>query len=852
MRTWITLCLTLLTLTSLGQARRVENLIEKEKYENAYEVVLSGMEKDSTDAALPFVLSELYLTKTWTRANLDSAFYFAVLAIEKYDLLDEKNLDKHIRDGFGKTRLVELKEHIDHLAFERAKSGGKEEDYQQFLDRHADASDLDSAIYLRNEQAFMKASFENSLSSYKFFMDNYKDAKDWQEADARYQKILYNEITSSGKLKEYSFFAETYPNSPYYEDCVNKIYLIIAGENTTEVLINFVDNYPNTSAAQKAIGLLYHRHLEMEPASSFADKYPRLQISDSLKNVIAHQDQALIPVWNEDHIQFINLEQEVIIDSLTAIDPMLRNADYVSAQKGKDNLLIGQLGQKFYQGNWQKIEEMGCGFMAITGGSKTTVVHKNGSYFETGKNPQLIDPFISVTRNGKYGLVSVTGKDIAPAKYDSIWFQNGLIFMEQEKKVSPNLAKVFYPALDGNDYDLAPFYEEYEWLNDTLLWVAGNNKEGLFNNWMEPLVPFQKHRIDLAQKGWTITRKNTVQNPAFSEIAFSSFEENNTWQIGHSKDSLLVKYTYTVAFQPDSAFLLGPSSIEMRWGDSTFVYLTDTIRLYKPDKSTIRPLLDQRNEAALYELLEKKHKLIINRKGRELTLPEYSEIAPLNSSFFLLKKDKHYDLYNSSGEKLLEELDGAALINDSTISILKEQQFGLFRQMDSLYMSPQFEKKPSALTDTLWVISKNELYGVISSSSLEILPTIYEEIHYWTNGLMFLKKDLKWSIYDVKANNFPETGIIKYHSVEGGEDPSIIYQKGVGVGVFDSAQGIVLRPTYSSVLKKGTSSQSYYLADKHVEEASLHVLLYYASNGELLFQKVVSDTQYRALYEPLD
>lgn len=849
MRVLATACFLIIPSLVWGQARRAENLMEKEKYETAHEVLLNGMEKDSTDAALPFVLATLYLTNAWPQANLDSAYYFSVLAIRKYDQLDEKNLDKHIRDGFGKTRLVELKQQIDHLSFERAKTGGGEEDFQQFINQHADAIDLDSAIYLRNEQAFLKASQTNTRKSYKYFIDHYKGAKDWQEADERYQRILYNEMTSNRKLKEYLAFIKLYPNSPYYEEAVKNIYKIKAGENTTEVLLDFVDNYPNTKAAQKAIGLLYHNHLEMEPAASFADKYPRIQISDSLKQVIKEQDETLIPVWNNSVIQLINLKQEVVIDGIKTIEPFKSTQDFISATNKEGQVLMGKSGQVFYKGSWQHAHDIGNGVISLSLGKKIVLVHKNGSYFNAGEEAHMAGPFIEYKSKDKWGLKSITGKLLATPNYDSIWFQNGVLFLKVEDKVSPNLPKVFYPALDGDNFKTGTYYDDYEWQNDTLLWVASGTKEALFTNRLQPLVPLQKQRVDLARKGWTITRKDKILNPYFSQEEFVRFNENDHWQIGVAKDSVLVKYNYTSAFRPDSAFLLGPSSVEMRWGDSTFVYITDTLRFFKPDEANVRPLLDQTNDAAFYELTEKRSHTLINRKGMALDLPKYTEISPLNSTYFLLKEDKSFDLYNAWGEQLLENLEGAALINDSTLSILRDQKFGLLRPADSLYMEPAFEKKPVYLTDSLWVVTQNGMDGVVSSNDSIIITPLYEEVDYWTNGLVFLKKDMKWNIFDLKSNSFKEMGIIKYHSISDSVVPTIQYQKGVGIGIFSSEKGIVLRPTYTSIQKDGTSLQAYYLADKYVEEASLHVLLYYGLSGQLLFQKVISDEQFSAIYD---
>ena len=143
-----------ISLSGFGQARRAQGLIEKLKYDAAFELLESGLAKDSISASIPYVLATLYLVGDWPQENLDSAFYFSILSLTKYDLLTDKTLDKHIKEGYGKTRLIALKKEIDHLSFTASKSGGTESDYQRFIDEHADAIDIDSAIYLRNEQAF--------------------------------------------------------------------------------------------------------------------------------------------------------------------------------------------------------------------------------------------------------------------------------------------------------------------------------------------------------------------------------------------------------------------------------------------------------------------------------------------------------------------------------------------------------------------------------------------------------------------------------------------------------------------------------------------------------------------------
>ena len=842
----------LISFSSWTQARRALNLIEKEKYEVGFDLLQNACTKDTLSADIPYVLATLYLNEQWERTNLDSAYFFVLLAIEKYNQLDEKQLDKHIKDGFDKPLLMILKKDIDKKVFNRTKTEGKAQDYQRFIDKHPNALELDSAVYLRNEQAFINASLTNTLKSYKFFLDKYPDALDWQEANDQYQRILYIESTTSGKLADYFEFINNYPKSPYYEQAVSEIYLIKAGENSTQTLLTFAEKYPQTKAAQKAIGVLYHRYIQHESANYFAEKYPQLNLSDSLIHVISTQYNSLIPIWDKDRIQLINLENKVVVDSIEMMESFLTDQDFFSVKKNGKQQLISKKGQVFYQGKWEFSIEDKNGFIFLKNFGKTEVVHKNGSYITAGEEAKLIGPFIGFKTNYKWGLKSITNKLIIEATYDSIWFTNGLIFIEEKGKTSANKPEQFYPALDGTPILLNPYYEDFEWFSDSLLWVATKDKEGLLNKRLEELVPLGKQRIDIIQNGWTITKKNKTLNANFSEIWLTNFKENNNWQIGIIEDSVLVKYNYQQRFSPTKASFLGTSAVEMEINDTTFIYITDTIRLLKTKNLVIAPLFDQSNNTAYYEVTENKRRKVLDYKGKEIILPTYIKLVPLNSHYLLAETANNKSLYNSLGVKLLEHIDGVALINDSTISILKNQQFGILIPNDSLFIKPQYDKELSPLFDSLWIAFSGTKYGVINSTNEEVLPFQYEEIYHWVNGLLFLKKDLKWSIYDIYSKRFMENSITQFTHILRNRTPMIKYQKGIGTGIFDSKNGIILKPTYSSIYLEGTFQEPYYRADKFVEEASLHIVLYYNMKGELLFQKILEENSFNLLYSIMD
>jgi len=848
MRIFLAGSLLLFSVASFGQAKRALSLIEKQKYETAFDLLSNGLAKDTTSASIPFVLAKLYLEQDWPQNQLDSAFYFSERSLYKYDLLDEKHLDKHIKDGFGKTRLLTLKKHIDKLAFEVAKQRGTEIDYQEFIDRHTDAAELDSAIYLRNEQAYITASRINTLTSYNQFLDKYPNAVDWEKADATYQRILYVESTESGKLKAYKAFVKEHPKSPYREEAINHIYTIEVGRNSIKSILGFVTEYPKSRASVKAIGLLYHKHLAQERASSFADKYPKIIINDSLKQVIKNQEKTVLPVWNGNHFQIVDLSQRTIIDSLVLVDKNTINKDFLAVKSQGRDALVSKTGEVFYKSNTFSFVGEEQGFVFLREKDRTIIVHKNGGVIDGREEANLQGAFISYKNKGQWGLKSVTNLNLLAPQYDSIWAEQSLLFLSSKDKICIVLPKTLYAALDGQPVDVGIGFDEYEWLTDSLLWVESGGKEGLFSEQLEELAPLGKHQIDIAKKGWSIVKKGVVSIPAFSDQSLTQFNENDEWQIGYVKDSLIVKHHYNQLFSPTSASLLGSSAIIMHWADSGYVYLTDTLKFFKPTDYEVKPLLNQDNKVYYYEVIEGKKKRLMNSLGQKLDLPNYKKIIPLNESFFQLETSKAKQLYTSSGELILDKIEGAALIDDSTISILKDQQFGLIQPYDSIYIEPIYSRKLSALADSLWVVSDGNNYGVINPKSDTLLPFSYDEINYWINGLLFVKSDLKWNIYDLKTSKFVESGIVSYSSITRNGNPKITFQKGVGIGVFDSEKGLVLKPTFTVINLEGTTEEPYYRAEKYVEEAGLHIMLYYDMAGKQLFQNILNEAAFSLLY----
>jgi hypothetical protein len=152
------------------------------------------------------------------------------------------------------------------------------------------------------------------------------------------------------------------------------------------------------------------------------------------------------------------------------------------------------------------------------------------------------------------------------------------------------------------------------------------------------------------------------------------------------------------------------------------------------------------------------------------------------------------------------------------------------------------------IADSFWVVAVDNKFGIINSKSDTLLPASFDEIYYWTNALVFVKNGWKWNIYDLKISKFVASGIVAYSFITKKGNPTITFQKGVGIGVFDSNKGVVLKSTYTDIFLEGTPEQPYYRAEKYVEEAGLHIMLYYNLDGKLLFQNIMDEKSFNILY----
>ena len=319
MRILVFICFFILPILAQSQARRAQSLIDKNKLEEAYQLLIKEVKKDSLASAEKYVLANLFFDQAYVKNNLDSAYHYILMSLAAYDKTTEKAQAKLVNNGFTKELFGQLKEEIESAGFLRAKDGGREQDYIDFLVEFPTSLQVDSAVILRNIEAFITAEKTNSFQSYKQFFDTYPQAKEAKEARKRYEQMLFTYMTKDGKLNSYQQFLKTYPDTWHRREAEQQIYNIITGRNSIEAYKDFLELYPHSFLRSRAI-LSQYVLLEYGSQEELAARgILSTQQRDSLRLMKNLNQQLIIPIIHNNEYQLINSNGKVLTEHITNI-----------------------------------------------------------------------------------------------------------------------------------------------------------------------------------------------------------------------------------------------------------------------------------------------------------------------------------------------------------------------------------------------------------------------------------------------------------------------------------------------------------------------------------------------------
>jgi hypothetical protein len=841
------ICL-LIPALGMSQAKRAQNQLAKQKYADAYQLLVKGVSKDSLASAESFVLSQLFMVDSSGYYNIDSAYYYAERAIADFSGSDVKTQSRLEKDGFEDSAFVVQRQIVETAAFKLTKLADTEVDYSQYLVSYPLALQKDSAITFRNARAFETAQELNTFNGYKQFFNTYPNASEVPEAKKRYEKLLFEYHTADGKLSSYELFIKDYPDTPYRDFCERKVFDIRTGANTPEAYHDFMARYPQSVWRRRAENMLFHL-LEVAPVD--LDGLVIAQ-SDSLKEVLELQQQEIILVPNEDEYQLINVQNEIILDGLEQVAQSFKctqPTDFIFGERQGIIGLFGINGALIAKVSAEDVGDEGFGFVKTISMESQQLVHKSGINLEQLKHNQveLVYPYAAYKNQQGWGLMSVTGRPMLPEEYDSIYTMGDNIVLLKNGKTGIFPPDTFIPLLDGNEVALTFPYDDIELFSTALLWVLKEDQEGLLNADLGFVLPLADQLIEPLDSGYFIDRGDSIYDSTYDDRWFTSRESNSDWSITHTSSKDIVVYQNDATMEFQQAALIGSHGLLVTDSLGITVMFSDSLQQVLNDTESIEALgsLGTAHSSSHYKLSYSGKKLpeILDLVGKKVRTSRYQKVYDLGTEYLLAETRKKFVVLDNYGRVVLKNLDGAKLLSEGVLSIFTDREFGVYSRLKIINIPRQYDRALVPLNDSLFIASKNEKYGIVNALDEVFLPFQFSDIKPYNDSLLVVTTNYVQAFINL---NSKRTLIDRLSSFElmfnRPNEEILLIERNGNYGIFSTRRGLILDPTFSEVLNIGSTIAPIFRATKYISEADLFILLYYNANGEL-FKKVVLSAQ---------
>jgi hypothetical protein len=149
----------------------------------------------------------------------------------------------------------------------------------------------------------------------------------------------------------------------------------------------------------------------------------------------------------------------------------------------------------------------------------------------------------------------------------------------------------------------------------------------------------------------------------------------------------------------------------------------------------------------------------------------------------------------------------------------------------------------------MFVALKNGSYGIIDKNSKQILPFDYEDVRYWNDTSAFVKTNSVWQLYDLMNKKIALDNVKDFKFIAETQTEGIaIVRANNYYGVLSTVNGVVIPISFTDLVNVGSSEEPLYFTEKHVEEASIYVVIYYDKGGKLLRRYVYDPDEYEKIY----
>lgn len=852
-----------------ADSKRAFKLLEKGEYDKLIELLDKSLEKDTINAGAKYVYSLLFLTTKYPGYSIDQSYTLINDAIRDFSLHDEKLLEDLYKLGINDSTLKVQKLEVEAHAFSRAKEKHSITDYNYFLDVFSGSIQSDSAIALRNEIAYYDAVKADNYEAFRNFIYTYPEAVQIEEAKLKYEKLLYFTKTEDKKLESYERFLRNNPKTPYRDDAERNIFEISTADNDLDSYMTFIERYPNSVMRQKALDLLYHTYKEHSSAEGFSNKFNILQEQDSLMQIVNAEVGHLMAIFEMDLYGFSKLTGEKLIDF--TYDNIKEayycgriTEDYLEVEKDGVQMIVSRKGGVIFSGNYDSVEDLGCGALKIEKNGYFGVYHKSGfqlldfNYVDVGL---VANAFLKFKFNGKWGLKSFSGKDILPPEHDEIFSEGRFVIIENNDLFAIQNAEHLAKAADLIKPKLEFRYDDFELVYSSQLLLFKDDKETVMDLDLKENLPLEEQNFYEFYGGWLVKKndKYKVYDQIFYDLSDLDFDF-----IDYNKSRAALKYQdkwgiynsdaeFPKSFEYDSVrFLSEQIGIIMHQDTAFAIFDNDSIIdiSYSTETRLLRPTsveIKNEDKEAQYLLTKTKNGVykVYNIYGVKILDGKYSSVEALGYEYLIVEKSKKKGLFHRSGELALKTSYNAIGNYDrGYVSTLINGKFGIYNYKKGVFLSTKYQKRLQPFGNKYFIGTKGSSFGLVDLDNKDVTGYNFDQILDWNDSVALVEEKGEWKLYDIKNDTYQFEGISEFEVLRDDEEEKILLiTKDSKSGILSNKYGIVVGPTFNDIINIGSKEVPVYFCEKFIIEADFYVVIYYDARGKILRKQIFTEPE---------
>lgn len=857
-----------------AESKKAFKLLEKGDYVKLEELLQKSIEKDSINAGAKYLYSLLFLTTKYPDYNIDTAYYFINEAIDNYARHDEKVIEDLVKLGINDSSFSAQKLEIEAHAFSRAKEQHTIDKYNFFLNKFSGNIHSESAFALRNEIAYNDAVKQNTYEALQYFMLNYPDALQVEDAKTKYEELLYITKTKDKRLESYVRFLKNNVNSPFRDVAEESIFKISTADNDLDSYMTFIEQYPNSKMRRKAQNLMYHVYKEYSSAQGFTNKFNILNEQDSLLRIARAEIGFLIPIFEMNKYGFSKLNGEKLIDftySKIKRDYYCGNIkeDFLEVELEEEQMIVSRIGDKIFAGQYDVVEDLGCGILKIKKDGYFGVYHKSGfqmidfNYEDVGL---VANAFIKYKYNGKWGLKSFSNVDILPAKFDDIFSEGRFVLLENKGLYAVQNVENLSRAADLKNPRLDFTYDDYELIYASQLLLFKEDMETVIDLKLKEKIKLGRQSFYELFDGWMVKNNNkiSIYDQIFyplSDLEFDKVDFNKSsaaLKIGNKWGIFNAESEFPTTFPYDSVRFLSEEIGIVINSDTTFaIFESEIIDItYSTETRLLRPstLKDDNERRYAQYLLTKTSKgiyKVFNIYGQKIIDGKYESIEALGREYLLIEKSGKKGLFHGSGKLALKmKYNAIGNYDNDYVSTLINGKFGIYNYKKNVFLSAKYEKALKPFGNNYFIGIKGSSLGLVNRENEDVTGYRFDEILDWNDSVALVKEDDKWNLYDIKNDNYIFEGISEYTVLRDDEDEKILMViKNSQSGILSNKYGVIVGASFNDIINIGTVENPVYFAEKYILEADFYVIIYYDAKGRILRKQVFTDEkEYEKIY----